>query len=71
MPINTKKDENMSVVDSIASAIRAYEFPSTPATNLIAAKNTLPTIPKTTDRDAISFAVFTGTKLTQKRGLSS
>ena len=44
IPNNTKKEAKMSVVDSIASAINAYEFPKKPARPLIIAKLVFPKI---------------------------
>ena len=40
-PPHTIADEKMSAVDSIASAMSAYELPNTPATSLTAASTAL------------------------------
>jgi hypothetical protein len=42
IPNNTKKEAKISVVDSIASAISAYELPKKPAVPLIRAKQAFP-----------------------------
>jgi hypothetical protein len=42
IPNKTKKDEKISVVDSMASAINAYELPKKPANPLIIANAVLP-----------------------------
>jgi hypothetical protein len=44
----------MSVADAIASAMRAYEFPATPAIPFVAASNMFTTIPTKVERTPAS-----------------
>ncbi len=45
-PKRTNKEEKISVVDSIASAIKAYEFPTIPAIPFVIARKVFPAILK-------------------------
>jgi hypothetical protein len=46
-------EAKISAVDSIASAMSAYEFPNTPAIAFTIAKHVLPSMLKTTVRMAV------------------
>jgi hypothetical protein len=45
IPINSKMGEKISVVDSMASAIKAYELQKYPVIHLIIANAVFPAIP--------------------------
>jgi len=57
-PNSTSREEKISVVDSIASAMSAYELPKNPATPLIKAKQVFPIMLKYVVRIAVCSLVI-------------